>query len=277
MGERPGCEELVVDAVRHHVHLGGQLARQAGPQLLLATRDQRGARAGGENALFIGAQAPRLERVERPQRQRRAFRVLTPLVRIDVAEIHDEWQVDAVQVRRHRRREEQHRIEPLAPHGLLHPLAQPRRLEPSHRKRLRARERREAAQARPPQVERGDLEARRHGAQRRHVHEILRLIGETAEMHAVARREVSQLVERADLVALVGRIRDAVDEEEQVHRASAISAGAIASVAAVATSNGRSGAPELAASSTPARARAAAIPEKLRTVASGSAGKQSRS
>ncbi len=44
---------------------------------------------------------------------------------------------------------------------------------------------------------------------------VVRIVDESTEMHAVACGEVAQQVERADLVALVGRIRNAVREEQQ--------------------------------------------------------------
>ena len=88
-------------------------------------------------------------------------------------------------------------------------------------------------------VEREAAKIRAMRPQLREMHLVRGIVDETAEVHAMRAREVTEDVPRADLVALVGRIGDAVREEQQILHAVQPSPRTIGGPSRLATGSGR--------------------------------------
>jgi hypothetical protein len=75
---------------------------------------------------------------------------------------------------------------------------------------------RQAAQLGQARVHRHHVKAGAQRAQHAHVLQVGRVVGKGAQEHAVPCRQVAQQVVRPHLVALVGRVRHAVHQIQQV-------------------------------------------------------------
>ncbi len=222
-GREIGEVDAVLDPPGTLTALGRQLDEAAA---LLLGDEQRVVEPGGEASL-VRQQGAALARPDQTHRQAGAVGVAGPLLGIDVDHVEDRrdpsptlpYHLMVQDVLGHGRGEHEQAGDRLAPEGLQHPLLQTGMVEIVQRERTAGAEPRQRAQALPAMVDARTGDTGTQPAQHRQVLQVGRIVGEAAEMHAVAQRQVPQHVPGADLVALVRRVGDAVAEKQQVaHR-----------------------------------------------------------
>ena len=139
-----------------------------------------------------------------------------PLRRVDVHEVDHHVHVgQRSDVLRHGRRERHRAADAVSCDRVAHPPGQAVVAVVAERERLAREQAAQAAHARTGRADRRDVQRRAQRPERARVHAIGLVVDERAEVHGVARGEEAQQMMRANLVALVGRIRDAVREVEQ--------------------------------------------------------------
>ncbi len=196
------------------------LRGQAGEQFDLGRRDERaGQRPRGHPPLECEQRA-RLAAVDVGSGPGAALGVLGPLLRVDVAEVgHEGRRAGAIEVQRHRGGKAHRPVDAVHGDRPVDPALQRRAAVPGQRQRFAAQQAGGAPRARHQRRQRNDLDLRAVLAQRVHVRAVAFEVGERAEVDAIVPAQEPQQVVRADLVALVGRIRQAVHEvEEGLHR-----------------------------------------------------------
>ena len=158
-----------------------------------------------------------LAAVDPGQRPVAAVRVLGPLGRIDVDQIDQRTQSRSGRdVLRHGRGKHHRRVGALLADRPLDPGGKRGAAVVRQRQRLAVQEPREAAQPRGTRRDPLDVQVRAQGPQRVDVRLILRIVDERAQEDPVPCRQVLEQMVRTNLVPLVGGVRQAVDEVEDV-------------------------------------------------------------
>jgi len=214
-----GVEVLGVDAVLVVRDAVRALGRERLKEIGLGRRHEQGRVERRGHPALVGEQRARLPRVHPRARAARASRVLRPLVGVDVDEVGDAHQARVarrVDVLRHRRAVHDDRVDALAGDRLVDPALHRRVAVVRQRQRLAARQPAQARDAAQPRIDRAQVRAGAQPLDLARVAQVVRVVDERAEEHAVAPRQVAQQVVRPDLVALVGRIRDPVRQQQDV-------------------------------------------------------------
>ena len=194
--------------------------RQLAEQVRFGFRHEQRRIVIARHAPLVRQQLLRFVAVQPIHRPRFLCGVLAPFIRIDVAEIdHAAHAGIRIGVLRHGRREYQHARNFMLRDGLVDPGFGRCIAVVIERQRAVAEQCTQAAHARNQWIELGKVAA---GAQRfdaRHVLPVVRIVDEGGQVHPVRQRQMFQEVVRADLVALVRRIRNPVDQQQQVFHA----------------------------------------------------------
>ena len=222
-----GREVGEIDAVLDPAGTMAALGRQLDEAAAFVLRDEQRVVEPGGDASLVSEQCAALARPDQPHRKAAALGIAGPLLGIDVDHVEDRGtarptllaRVIVQDVLRHRGGEHEQAGERRAAEGLQHPLLQAGMLEVVQRERPAGTQPGQRAQALSARVDAWAHDAGTEPAQHRQMLQVGRIVGEAAEMHAVAPRQVTQHVPGTDLVALVRRVGDAVAEEQQVpHR-----------------------------------------------------------
>ena len=122
-------------------------------------------------------------------------------------------------VLRHGRAEHHHRVDRLALDGAVDPVLHGAHPVVGQRQGLAGQQARQAGQLAQPRVHRQQQRLFAKGAHRCLVLPVEGVVDERAQVHPVALRQITQQVVRTDFVALVGRIRNPVNQEQDAaHR-----------------------------------------------------------
>ena len=145
--------------------------------------------------------------------------VLGPLGRIDIDEVHQHRQAHPVRVLSHRGREDHRSVDVLPAHRVPHPGFQRRISVVAQCQGFTAHQAGQAGQARARRVQARDMQIGAQGAQCVDMGFVVRVVDERAEEHPVSRHQMLEQVIRAHLVALVGRVRQAMHQVQEIGHA----------------------------------------------------------
>jgi hypothetical protein len=147
--------------------------------------------------------------------------ILSPLVGIDVDHVHHAARKVSRHELRHRRGIRQAAGDGAGIGELLRPVCEFAVAVIRQRQRLAGQQPAQARQLGEAAMQRQQLHLGAPLLERVAILPVVRIVDEGAEMDAISLAQMPQQMERADLVALVGRVRDAVSEEKQAFHGSA--------------------------------------------------------
>ena len=212
-----GLEVLGIDAVADGQHLAPALRRQATEERDFLVGDQERPPRPGHHAALVGQQAVALAAVQPGHRPAVALGVLGPFGRVHVHQVGQHRQAGLRQrERRHRRGEHHSSVDGLAGNGARDPGLQRGAAVVAQGQRLACQQPGQAAQPGQRRLQRDGAHVGAQAAQHRQVLQVVRIVDEGAEVDLVAGGQVAQQVVRAHLVALVGRVRHAVHQVQQL-------------------------------------------------------------